>query len=172
MSADTEQWEDDAGPSKSQLKRESNALQALGEQLTKLSPATLEKCALPGNLQAAIEEFHRIPPGKHGALRRHTQFIGRLMREVPEDILDNIRQQLDVNVHLEKKRFHDLETLRASLIAGSNDALTQLVADHPAVDIQQLRNLIRNARREAEQNQPPESARKLFRLLRELQQEQ
>jgi ribosome-associated protein len=168
MSADTEQWEDDAGPSKSQLKRESSALQALGEQLTRLSPAILEKCALPGNLLSAIEELHRIPPGKHGALRRHTQFIGRLMREVPDDIIDNIRKQLDVNVHLEQKRFHDLEILRTELIAGNNEVLTRLVSDHPDVDIQQLRHLIRNARKEAEQNQPPESSRKLFRLLRGL----
>jgi ribosome-associated protein len=171
MSAETEQAEEGSGPSKSQLKREMTALQALGEQLTTLSAATLEKCALPGNLQSAIEEYHRIPPGKHGALRRHSQFIGRLMREVPDDIIDNIRQQLELNVHLQNKRFHDLENLRTELLAGNNEALTRLVSDHPDVDIQQLRNLIRNARREADQNQPPESSRKLFRLLRELQQQ-
>jgi len=36
------------------------------------------------------------------------------------------------------------------------------------VDSQQIRTLIRNARREASANKPPKSSRELFKLLREI----
>jgi ribosome-associated protein len=167
MSTDTEQFVE-TGPSKSQLKRDMTALQALGEQLITLTPALLEKCALPGTLLAAIEEYHRIPSSKHGALRRHIQYIGKVMRDVPPDTLDHIRQQLQQQDLQEKRHFHDLENLRANLLSGDNTVLARFVDDHPGADIQLIRSLIRNARKEADRNQPPESSRKLFKLLRSL----
>ena len=162
----------DTGPSKSQLKREMSALQDLGEKLITMNPSLLAKCDLPQNLLEAIGEYQRIPTAKHGALKRQLQYIDKVMRDVPEEVIQQINQQLLQHDLKEKKYFHMLETMREQLLSGDNDSLTELVTRFPEIEIQQIRNLIRNARREAERNMPAESSRKLFRLLRDLHQDQ
>ena len=154
--------------SKSVQKRASEALKDLGAQLTTCNKATLEKCELPTELLAALAEYKRLPK-KHGALRRQLQFIGKLMRDLDDEALARIHAQLNRNVDLEKKRFHQLEELRDRLLDDDKTALQTLIDEHPLVDVQQLRQLIRGARKERDGNQPPASARKLFRLLRALQ---
>src|SRR5690606_24999122 len=103
--------------SKSVQKRASEALQDLGAQLTDCDPATLEKCDLPTELLAAVQEYKRLP-NKHGALRRQLQFIGKLMRKLDDETLARIHAQLHRNVDLEKKRFQQLEQLRDRLLEG------------------------------------------------------
>jgi ribosome-associated protein len=154
------------GPSKTQRKRESDALQNLGEQLTQTNATSLKKCELPDNLLRAITEFQRLP-NKHGAQRRQLQFIGKVMRELDDDTIERIHQQLNLNVELEKRRFHRLEMLRDQLLSGDNQVLTQVLAQHPQLSAQQVGQLIRQARKEEERNEPPGSSRKLFKLLRD-----
>lgn len=153
--------------SKSVQKRASEALQDLGAQLTDCDAATLEKCELPAELLNAVQEYKRLP-NKHGALRRQLQFIGKLMRKLDDETLARIHAQLHRNVDLEKKRFQQLEQLRDRLLKGDKEALEVLIGTHPEAS-QPLRQLIRAAQKEAEQQKPPASARKLFKLLRELQ---
>ena len=69
-----------AAPSKSQRKRDMHALQDLGEQLTGLSPARLDRLPLPENLREAIDMAARMKRGE--AQRRQLQYLGRLMRSV------------------------------------------------------------------------------------------
>ena len=105
-----DEWEDE-GPSKSQMKRESEALQDLGEELVNLKPTELAKVPLDEELQDAIALAHRLK-GKREAWRRHLQFIGRLMRS--RDITE-IEQALDVirSRHVAgNARMHKLELLR------------------------------------------------------------
>lgn len=154
--------------SKSLQKRASEALQDLGERLTTCSAAILKKCQLPDELLAALAEFNRLP-NKHGAKRRQLQFIGKLMRDLDDDTLARIHGQLNRNVDLEKKRFQQLEQLRDRLVEGEKGALESLIADYPAANVQQLRQLIRQAQKEREDNLTPVSSRKLFRMLRDLQ---
>lgn len=154
------------GPSKSQRKRDSTALQELGEQLTKATAGVLAKCALPERLQLAINEFQRLP-NKHGAERRQLQFIGKLMRELDETTIDRIHHQLNLNVELEKRRFHRLEDLRDQLLTGDAGTLADTLKQHPALEPKALSQLVRQARKEQEQSESPPTARKLFRYLRE-----
>lgn len=155
-----------SGPSKSQRKRDSTALQELGEQLTEAKPSVLVKCALPEKLMAAIEEYQALP-NKHGAQRRQIQFIGKLMRLLDEETLDRIHAQLNRNVEMEKRRFQRVDELRDRLVAGDNSVLTEVLTAHPQLDAQIVGQLVRQARKEQEQNEAPASSRKLFRLLRE-----
>jgi ribosome-associated protein len=154
--------------SKSVQKRASEALQDLGARLTECSKAIVDKCELPSDLLAALAEFNRLP-NKHGARRRQLQFIGKLMRDLDDETLARIHAQLHQNVDLEKKRFHQLEQLRERLLDGDKDALEALIDEHPGVNVQQLRQLVRSARKERDEQQAPASARKLFKLLRALQ---
>lgn len=158
----------DDPPSKSQLKRESTALQDLGEALVALPADRLKRLDLPDNLRIAVNEARRITA--HGALRRQYQYIGKVMRNIDPA---PIRAQLEVFAGKSREHkawLHGLERWRDRLLADGN-ALGELVAEHPDADIQQIRTLIRNALREREQSKPPRAFRELFRILRELRPE-
>lgn len=155
-----------SGPSKSQRKRDSNALQELGEQLTEATPAVLAKCELPDKLLMEIREFQALP-NKHGAQRRQLQFIGKLMRLLDDETVERIHSQLNLNVEMEKRKFHRIEELRDKLISGDTAVLTEVLKAHPQLDAQTVGRLVRQARKEQERGEAPGSSRKLFKLLRE-----
>ena len=89
------------------------------------------------------------------------------MRQIDtEPIIDQLTRWKGVH-NEENARFHQLEKLRERLIQD-DQALSEFIDQHPQADVQQLRTLIRNARKEADANKPPKSSRELFRLLREI----
>jgi ribosome-associated protein len=151
--------------SKSQRKREAHALQALGERLAGLSPAELERLALPANLVRAVEELRRI--GSRGAMKRQRQYIGRLMRELDPEPVARALAALDREQAEEAGVQHRLERWRTRLLEEGDGAVTELVDECPGIDVGRLRTLVRNARREQEQAAPPKAFRALFRFLRE-----
>ncbi|WP_108446781.1 ribosome biogenesis factor YjgA [Halomonas denitrificans] len=155
----------DERPSKSQLKREMQSLQQLGEQIIAMSDAQRARFPLSDDLLAAVEETGRIKARE--ARRRHMQYVGKLMRG--ED-LEGIQAVFD-EIENEKLRrdhaFHRLETWRDRLIDEGDDAVEAFVVEFPDVERQALRQLIRNARREREQGKPPTNARRLFKLIRD-----
>jgi ribosome-associated protein len=150
--------------SKTRRKQEMHDLQALGAALVELSAAHLERMALPAELAQAVHAARRI--ASHEARRRQVQYIGKLMRGVDAE---PIRAQLAA-VHggsaQERARHQRLEHWRARLLEDDG-ALTEFAQAHPAGDLQQLRALIRNARREQAAGRPPRAIRELFRVLRE-----
>lgn len=152
-------------PSKSRRKADAHALQALGAQLVALNRSQLEQVPLPEALREAIEAAQRVR--SHEGRRRQLQYIGKLMRNVDAaPIRAKIEGWQSVAVE-ETARLHQLERWRDRLLAEP-DALAEFVAQHPNVDSQQLRALIRNTQREREQNRPPKSYRALFQLLRDI----
>jgi len=151
--------------SKTKLKATADALQALGVKLLDLSPQKLSQLNLPENLHEAIIEGKKIRA--NGALRRHRQYIGSLMREIdPEPIIEQFAKWEGHN-QAENAFFHQLEKWREQLIQD-DASVEKFISDHPQIDIQILRTLVRNARKEAQQNKPPKSSRLLFKLLREI----
>lgn len=155
--------------SKSQRKREMLALQDLGKKLTEINDKLLAKCQLPAELAAAIQEYKRLP-NKHEARRRQMQFIGKIMRNVDTALIENVLQQDQHNANLNKRKFKQLESLRDNLLAGSEETLQTLILDHSDIDIQYLRQLIRQTQKEQDQKKVPNSSKKLFQYLRELKQ--
>ena len=150
--------------SKTQIKNEMNERQALGMQLTKLAPDTLKKIGLSEELLEAVLFYKKITA--NGALKRQAQFIGRLMRDTyPEPIQAYLNKLKGDNAE-HNAAMQRLELLRERLIE-SDDVLTELIADKPELPISELRTLIRNARREKEQNKPPKAFRELFQLLKQ-----
>lgn len=154
-----------AGPSKSQRKRESTALQDMGAELVALSPERLKKIEMPDNLREALRDAQRIT--QHGAHRRQMQLIGKIMRGVDIEPLQAALDEVKGTSVAATARQHRLEKLRERIMA--DDAVfAEIGRDYPGADIQQLRQLRRNALKEAEQNKPPRAFRELFRQLREL----
>lgn len=156
----------DERPSKSQRKRDSHALQALGEQLVELPAARFESLELPEQLEAAVREARAIR--QRGGRKRQLQYIGRLMRELDAE---PIRAQLAALEGRDQRSIalhHAAERWRARLVAEGDEALGALLEEHPQADRQQLRQLVRGARAEHAAGKPPRSYRELFRALRAL----
>ncbi|MFE8151038.1 ribosome biogenesis factor YjgA [Brenneria goodwinii] len=151
--------------SKSEIKRDAEALKDLGAELVELGKNALERIPLDDDLRAAIELAQRI---KKEGRRRQLQLIGKMLRaRDPEPIqtaLDKLRNRHNQQVVL----FHKLEQLRDRLMAEGDDAIPDVLTRYPHADRQQLRSLIRNAQKEKAANNPPKSMRQIFQYLREL----
>jgi ribosome-associated protein len=156
-----------ARPSKSQLKRESLSLQALGEELVLLSEERLAALDMPQPLREALAEYRRTR--SHEGRRRQMQYIGKLMRSADEEPLREAVAAGKLGTAREALALHEAERWRAELI-DDDAALTRWIEACPGSDVQQLRSLVRAARRDAA-GQPPEarqpkSFRELFQFLK------
>ena len=150
--------------SKTQIKNEMSDRQALGMQLTKLAPDTLKKIGLSEELLEAVLFYKKITA--NGALKRQAQFIGRLMRDTDPEPIQAYLNKLKGDNAEHNAAMQRLELLRERLVE-SDDALTELISNKPELPISELRTLIRNARREKEQNKAPKAFRELFQLLKQ-----
>ena len=149
--------------SKTKRKQQMLELQDLGEELVALSKDALKKTPMSDELREAIKEYQRIPT--HGAHRRQMQYIGKIMRnEDTAPIIEKLKQ-LKGSSTAATALLHRIERYRTEMIAN-DAAITQFLADFPAVDAQPLRALVRNARKEAEQVKPPKAYRELFQLIK------
>ncbi|HEY6772515.1 MAG TPA: ribosome biogenesis factor YjgA [Oxalicibacterium sp.] len=156
-------------PSKSELKRQMTALQKLGEELVAEPRDRLKRVPMPENVRDAILECQKIKD--HEGRRRQLQYVGKVMRSLEEDEIAAIRKVLDSwkgASKAETAALHAIERQREKLLADDK-ALTQLLQNHPALDAQQLRTLIRNARKEQAENKPPKAYREIFQILKQLQ---
>ena len=140
-------------------------LQALGVALVGLSEAQLGAMEIPEELHQAVLEAKRIKT--HEARRRQMQYIGRVMRELDSAPIRARLAEIEGHSAQANARHRRLENWRERLLAD-DEALTLFAAEHPGADVQALRTLIRNARKEAANGKPPRASRELFRLLKEI----
>ncbi len=155
--------------SKSQRKREMLALQDLGKKLTEINEQLLVKCQPPSELFKAIQEYKHLPK-KHETRRRQLQFIGKLMRNIDTSLIEKVLMQDQHSANLNKRFFKQIEELRKKLLVGSEETLQALILDYPDMDIQRLRQLIRQTQKEQVHKKQPNSGKKLFQYLFELKQ--
>lgn len=157
-------------PSKTQLKAEADEKQALGEALLTLRADLMARLDLPDKLLDALKEARRIT--NFEGRRRQMQFIGKLMRPLDtEPIRAAIDEQANGSADL-TLALHLAEQWRDKLVA-SDDALSQWLTDYPATDSQQLRALIRQARKDIAKPETPgeaprhgKSYREIFQLVK------
>jgi ribosome-associated protein len=160
-------WDEETPPSKSALKRQMTALQDMGERLVELSDAQLKKVPIDDpRLSEAIAEARRIKA--RGGLRRQLQYIGKLMRQINPDGIQQALDELDGQHQEVNARFHQLEKLREKLINEGDRALEEIVAVFPDADRQHLRQLLRQHEQETKQGKANTAFKKLFRYFKEL----
>jgi ribosome-associated protein len=155
-------------PSKSEAKRQSNELQKLGEQLVEAPRDRVKRVEMPEDVREAILTCQSIT--NHEGRRRALQFVGKKMRTLDEAEIDAIRRTIDSwkgASKAETAALHALERRREKLLADDK-ALTQLLEENPELDVQHLRTLIRNARKEQAENKPPKAYREIFQILKDL----
>ena len=155
----------DLPPSKTKLKAEADAQQALGVRLSELPKDKLLKLNLREDVLEAVLETKKITA--NGAIRRHRQYLGRLMREIDTAPITEQLARWEGKHTAENAYFHGLERWRDRLINDAN-VLSEFMALYPGTDSQQLRTLIRNAQKEQAAAKPPKSSREIFRILREI----
>ena len=152
--------------SKTKAKEEVEALQELGKRLVSVGNDRLKKLDVPEALRDAVLEAKKIT--SHGALRRQMQYIGKLMRDVDTDPIQEMLDELDGISNKANARFHALEKLRDRLIADES-VITTLKNDYPELDVSALRTLRRNAIKEQAEQKPPKAYRAIFQLLKSLE---
>lgn len=160
-------------PSKTQLKQQSTDLQSLGEQLLTLRQELLEPLDLPTRLLDALDELARIK--NFEGRRRQSQYLGKLMRQLDEAQIEAIQDALETQRQPSAAAtllLHSAEDWRERLLAD-DAAVSDWVQAHPDTDVQQLRALLRQARKQApaspeQAGQAPRQGRayrQLFQLL-------
>jgi ribosome-associated protein len=155
-------------PSKSQLKREMTALQKLGAELIAEPRERVKRVPMPEDVRDAILECQQITD--HEGRRRQLQYVGKKMRTLEDEEVALIRKTIDSwkqPSKAETAALHALERRRDKLIADDG-ALTELRAQYPELDVQQMRTMIRNARREQAEDRPPKAYREIFQTLKQL----
>ena len=155
--------------SRSENRRNALEVLALGEQLVGLTPAQLAKLPIPEDLLPHIEYSKRIT--SHGARKRQLAFLAKHMRREEDATLQAIRDALDVTSEVSRRevaQMHRVEQWRERLLSQGDNALSELIAQYPQADRQQLRTLVRNAVAEKARNKPPRAFRELFQVLRDL----
>ena len=121
------------------------ALQQLGEKLVNLPPDLLAKISLDDILKKAILDARMIT--SHEAKRRQLQYVGRLMRHIDPAPIEETINALESKSKLSKAKFHQMERWRDTLIAEEDDALQRFLEQYPSADRQELRQLVRNAKK-------------------------
>jgi ribosome-associated protein len=154
-------------PSKTQRKKASHDLQDLGEALVALPDARLLDLDIDESLREAIQEFKRTR--SHEGRRRQMQYIGKLMRRTDPEPLREAVAAMQLGRAKDALALHEAERWRTELIA-SDDALTRWTAEHPEGDLQQLRSLVRAARKDAAaapEQRSGRAYRELFKFIRQ-----
>ena len=137
--------DDFSRPSKSALKRQAHALQALGQELAELPAKRLAEVAMPDALRAAIADYLRTK--SHEGRRRQLQFVGKQMRFADPAPLREAVDAYKLGSAKDTLALHEAEAWRDRLLAD-DAALNGWVAAYPHSDLQRLRSLVRAARKD------------------------
>lgn len=172
----TQEWEDPPQDeaeddenviSKSQKKRDMDALQKVGEELVTLSPETLKKFELEENLLRAILEAKKIQKSKFGAQKRQMQYIGRLMRDVDAAPIIARLTEMKAPGKQANALHHLSERWRERLLTDAS-ALGAFLNDFPEADCEALARNIAGAKEEQAKGKPPKHYRLLYQAIHKL----
>lgn len=163
--SDDTEYDDNLPPSKSQRKRDMQALKDLAVRLTELSAENIARIE-PQELQEAVIACSKIHKGS--ARKRQVQYVAKLLSRMDISPITTIVDEIDASSTAYVRKFHQLEQWRENLIAGDPDAMREICDEFPDVDRQQLRQLVRNATQETEKGEQGPAFRKLFQFLKGL----
>ncbi|HET8816262.1 MAG TPA: ribosome biogenesis factor YjgA [Pseudidiomarina sp.] len=166
MTDDFNEFDDDL-QSKSQLKRDAEAQQALGEKLIAMPTGKLAKIPLDEELLDAILLAQRIRNKREG-FRRQRQLVGKMMRVRDTAPIEAAVSELEQAHSQQTALFHQLEQFRDAIIANGDEAIQEFIDAHPHADRQKLRQLHRQIVKQQQTGKPPAAARELFKYLREV----
>jgi len=157
----------DDRPSKTRMKQVSHELQELGEAVVALPDARIDGLAIAETLLDAIRQFKKTKTFE--GRRRQMQYIGKLMRIHDVEPIRQAVTDMQLGRAKDSLALHQAERWRAELLAD-DDAATRWITDHPETDVQQLRSLIRAARKDqalVPEKRSGRAFRELFQFIKE-----
>lgn len=137
----------------------------MGERLVKLSSQQLDNMEIPDEVIQAVIFAKTIK--KHGAYKRQMQHIGALMRKIDPEPIQRALEVIELGDYHKAREFKEIEKWRDELIEGDDALIEEIMTRFPEAERQQLKQLVRNARKEKENHKPPRSSKMLFRYLRQ-----
>jgi len=154
-------------PNKTRIKKEIAGIAAIAEEISQLSPPQIAEFELPENIETALLDAGKM--GQNSARKRLLKYITAQLRTIDtEAVQEKLARMKNRSAHAVREH-HQAERWRDLLLADTgNQQLTQLMSEFPAADSQHLRQLQRNAQKEAKEAKPPKSARLLYKYLKEL----
>lgn len=152
--------------SKSELKRDSQEMQHLADDILALSAVNLAKLPLDEEVNKAVEVAIKIR-NKPGAYRRQVNFIGKLLRHRDAEPIQMALAKINNQHLLVNQHFHQLENYRDQVISEGDSAINQLLQEYPQLERTKLRQLARQANKESAKNLPPKAARQIFQYLKD-----
>lgn len=152
--------------SRTQVKKEVEELQKLGERLISLSKAQLLSIDIPQELIDTVLLSKSITTNK--AKRRQKQYIGALMREIDTDPILKALRNLDNGLPLGNSNSSEVKDLLKKLIDGDDSSIERIVEKNPKADRQKLRQLVRNARKEKLTAKSQKATKNLQHYIREV----
>ena len=158
MNKKVEEISEEEEISKSQIKREAEALKEVGRQLVALNNKQLAQIPASDTLLEGIKVAHKIAT-KHEALRRQLQYIGKVLRS--ED-MEKITAKLDILNDNNRKRTHaiaHLELLSEQLVELGDHKINDTLETYPQLERQKLRQLVRQVNKEKKLEKPDKAAR-------------
>ncbi len=164
---DTDEETQYDGPSKSQLKRDSQHLIDVGEEILKLSQEDIRSLQLPDELSDAVTTALKIK--SRSGLKRQRLYIGKLLRAMDSEEIETQLRKIQHRHDTNTAHFKRLEKWRDSLIDNDRATLNEVISHYPEIDRQHINQLIRAAHQEKQKNKPPAASRKLFKYLRDLE---
>ncbi len=155
--------------SKSQRKREADAVRDLGVQLSELSARELATMPLPDDVLAAVQELNRIKA--HGAKKRQLGFLAKRMRHIDVTLINDALEKLRQTARAHTRSLHQVEHWRDRLVGdvegeSPKEALTVFLDEFSHADRQQFRHLQRQSLAERAAKKPPTATRQLFKAMR------
>ena len=160
----TEEFDD--RPSKSQRKRDMEALRVLAEKLSQISADHLARVE-DEQIRESVTAATRITKGN--ARKRQIQYVAKLLSRIDTTPIQQIVDELDASSAAHVQKFHQLESWRERLINGDDAAFAEIVEQYPQCDRQHLRTLTRQAMQEHEKGEQHVQFRKLFQFLKKLE---
>ena len=151
--------------SKTTIKKEMAELQQLGTKIVALSDSQLKKVPLDEKLFDAVMSAKKIT--KHGGLKRQHQYIGKLLRHIDPEPIRAAIYIIENGYEQDNKLFHLKERWRDDLLVAGKDKLTEFYEQYPDVNLQLLRQLLRNHKNAKTEDRKTVGARQVFKLVSE-----
>jgi ribosome-associated protein len=152
--------------SKSQRKRDAQELKSLASELIGLSSSQLANVPLDTNIREAVQEARKIRSNVAG--KRQLQFIAKQLRRIETKSIRETIDSFQNKARARTSRQHLVENWRDFLLESGDTALGKLLEQRHKADGQAIRQLIRNAQHEASSGKPPAASRALYRLMRDM----
>lgn len=153
-------------PNKTRIKQEIAGVLSMVEEICTLSPAQIAEFELPESIEQAVLEAMKM--GHNSARKRLLKYITAQLRNIEtEPVKEKLARLKNRSAHAVREH-HQAERWRDQLLADTGTLqLTQLISEYPNIDSQHLRQLQRNAQKEAKEAKPPKSARLIYKYLKE-----